>query len=70
MFKLRDLTIYREKNKINWPYFMNKKVNPGLLQLGFYSKELQFSYLKNYYVCYLQNKQNCELLSWNFNKVR
>ena len=48
MFKLRDLTIYREKNKINWPYFMNKKVNPGLLQLGFYSKELQFSYLKNY----------------------
>lgn len=21
-------------------------------------------------MCYLQNKQNCELLSWNFNKVR
>ena len=28
---------------------MKKKVNRWLLQLDFYSKELQSSYLKNYY---------------------
>lgn len=49
---------------------MKKKSLPLIVTVRFLFKISTIQLLKNYYVCYLQNKQNCELLSWNFNKVR